>query len=124
MPDTDRQPFTSPDEAMNIALQAEQRALEGIASCEKQAEQILQQGRERTRHILARAEQRVEELHLRCARLIDAQTEQLNRLDESDRKVPAAETWSRSLLDGAIDRLAGDLTTLPAGEDTGAENPP
>lgn len=51
-------------EATNRVLEAEQTTRQAMADCDRQAEALLREGRERARRIAQRAEQRIQQWHL------------------------------------------------------------
>ena len=50
--------------AINRVLQAERHVREAMLECDRQADQVLRQARERARHIRQRAEQRIQQWYL------------------------------------------------------------
>ncbi len=104
------QPPLDSEEAMNAALQAEQRARDAIKTCERQAAELIGSAQQQARSITERADRRISDLHVRCARAI---TEQIDAMvasdaDEVDRATqPALEL---AVLEAAVERVATQLT--------------
>jgi len=97
------------DAAINRVLEAEQTARQEIAQCRRQALKILSQARSRTRAIAQRADRRINRVHA----LSDTAIQQaLKDIDIESRMLAGTPELTPDLaqqLDGAIDRLIGEI---------------
>jgi vacuolar-type H+-ATPase subunit H len=99
-----------PDEAMNSALRAEQRALAAIKECEGEAASLIDSAQQRARSIIERTDQRIRDLHLRC---IQATSDRLDAMVEDDSREAEQAVQQESAaraLESAVERLAARLT--------------
>lgn len=104
-----KEPVTSAD-AMNTALQAEQRALEAIRDCEQEAAGIIAAAQQRARAIAERTNRRIAEVHAHCARVTGTRIETMLKEDvrEANQAIRAEE--ETRILEAAVDRVAARLT--------------
>jgi hypothetical protein len=108
-PAKDKELATSAD-AMNTVLQAEQRALEAVKDCERQAAGIIGVAQQQARAITERTNQRITNVHAHCARVTGERIETMLKEDikKADQAIRLEE--GASALVTAVDRVAARLT--------------
>lgn len=108
-PPENKEPLATPD-AMNMALQAEHRALEAIKGCERDAARLIDTAQQQARTITERTNRRISRLHAHYARVTEAQIKVMLRegADAADQAIhPEAKAHT---LEAAVDRVAARLT--------------
>jgi hypothetical protein len=108
-PKRDSEPVTSAD-AMNTALQAEQRALDAIKDCEREAAGIIGNAQQQVRAIAERTNRRIANVHAHCARVTGARIETMLKEDggKADQAIRLEE--DAPTLATAVDRVTARLT--------------
>ncbi len=109
MPPETKEPLAASD-AMNAALQAEQRALQAIKDCERDAARLIETAQQQARTITERTNRRISRLHAHCARVTEAQIKAMLRegADAANEAIrPEVEAHT---LEAAVDRVAARLT--------------
>lgn len=102
-----------PDEAMNEALEAEQRALGAVRECEREAAKLVESAKERARAILERTDRRIRDLHLRCARATEERVQAMVEEDARESEEDTHREREARELGPAVERLAARLTGRP-----------
>jgi hypothetical protein len=108
-PTKDREPAGSAD-AMNTALQAEQRALDAIKDCEREAAGIIAAAQQQARAITERTNRRITKLHAHCARTTEAQIETMLKEDAREANQAIRPEAEACTLEAAVDHVAARLT--------------
>lgn len=103
-------PPLDPDEAMNTTLQAEQRALDAIKTCERQAAELINAAQQQARLIAERADRRISDLHVRCARTTAEEIEAMLREDAHEADHSTQPELKIEALEAAVDHVAARLT--------------
>lgn len=100
----------TPDDAMNRALQAEQRALDDIKKCEREAEMLVGGAQQQSRLLVERTDRRIQSLHLRCARATAELVDAMAVEDAREAGKPDRPESDAKALEAAVERIAARLT--------------
>ncbi len=95
---------------MNTALQAEQRALDAIKECEREAAGIIGDAQQQARAIAERTNRRIAKVHTHCARVTTAQIETMLKEDTREADQAIRQEAEAFTLELAVDRVAARLT--------------
>ena len=101
----------TPDDAMNRALESEQRALAAIEECQREAADFIDSAQQPARSILERPDRRVRDLHLRCVQATADRVDAMGREDAREAEQAARPEAQGKAMEEAVGRLAAHLTT-------------
>jgi hypothetical protein len=107
----------TPDDAMNRALESEQRALDAIAECEREAAKLIDSAQQQARSLVERTDRRIQDLHLRCVRATDHRLDAMLREDAREAEQAGRPESRAKALEAAVLRLATRLSTHTHADD-------
>lgn len=107
---------------MNTVLQAEQRVLDAIKDCEREAAGIIGAAQQQARAISERTNRRIAQVHARCARVTERQIETMLKEHAGEASEARLEAQACTL-EAAVDRVAARLTGEEEHDAPSAERP-
>lgn len=107
----------TPDDAMNRALESEQRALAAIEECEREAANLIDSAQQQARSLVERTDRRIRDLHLRCVRATADRLDAMVKEDATEAELGGGLESGAKALEAAVDRLAARLSTHTQADD-------
>lgn len=112
-------PLTA-DNAMNVVLEAEQKAKRRVEQCKAEADILLQQAQQQAQHVAQRVDNRIIRIHQRCSRAITDQVKQIKAAQEKNVRESDHFQLDLEVVDAVVEKTA-EWLTIPE-QSTGPDN--
>ncbi len=98
------------EQAINLVLEAEKNAQHTVEKCQVEAEQLLQQARQKAQRIKERTDNRIAQIHQRCRRFVTDEVKRLEKEEQERAKQQQSEAADLEMVTTIVERIAKLLT--------------
>ena len=98
------------EQAIKVVLEAEENARRAVEKYQVEAEQLLQQGRQKAQRIKERTDNRIAQIHQRCHRFVADEVERLEKEERKRAKQQQSEEVDLEKLTTMVEKIAKLLT--------------
>lgn len=98
------------EQAINIVLEAEKNAQHAVGKCQVEAEQLLQQARQKAQRIKKLTDSRIAQIHQRCHRFVADEVKRLEKEERERAKQQQSEKTDLERVTTMVERIAKLLT--------------
>ena len=98
------------EQAINLVLEAEKNAQYTVEKCQVEAEQLLQQARQKAQRIKKRTDNRIAQIHQSCHRFVADEVKRLEKEERERAKQQQSEKTDLKRVTTMVERIAKLLT--------------
>jgi vacuolar-type H+-ATPase subunit H len=98
------------EHAINLVLEAEKNAQHAVEKCQVEAEQLLQQARQKAQRIKERTDKRITHIHQSCHRFVADEVERLEKEERERAKQQQSEEVDLERVTTMVEQIAKLLT--------------